>query len=88
MYIGNRMNIDRRTAKSLEMITNAKNGNQKESLFGVINFTKTIVGARLLRSNLLRPYMDILTLNTRFDMIEFLLKNTHMFNNIIINLSK
>lgn len=49
------MSIDRRTATNLELISNTRSGNQKESLFGVINHTKTVVGARLLRSNILRP---------------------------------
>lgn len=30
-------------------------GNQKESLFGAIDHTKTVAGGRLLRSNILRP---------------------------------
>ncbi len=49
------MSIDRRTALHLELISNAQSGNQKESLFGVINHTKTVVGGRLLRSSILRP---------------------------------
>lgn len=50
-----RCNIDRRTSLNLELINNTKNGSQKESLFGVINYTRTIVGARLLKTNILRP---------------------------------
>jgi DNA mismatch repair ATPase MutS len=50
-----KLNIDRRTAANLELISNARSGNQKESLFGAIDHTKTVVGARLLRSNILRP---------------------------------
>jgi len=69
-----RMAIDRKTAISLELISNAKSGNQKDSLFGVINFTKTIVGARLLRATILRPLTDIITLETRLDLVEMLLK--------------
>ena len=51
-----RMTIDRKTALSLELVSNARDGNQKESLFGTIDFTTTVVGARLLRASLLRPY--------------------------------
>jgi hypothetical protein len=32
-----------------------RSGSQKESLFGAIDHTKTVVGARLLRSSILRP---------------------------------
>jgi DNA mismatch repair protein MSH4 len=49
------MSIDRRTAMHLELIGNVRTGSQKESLFGTIDHTKTVVGARLLRSNILRP---------------------------------
>jgi DNA mismatch repair protein MSH4 len=50
-----RCNIDRRTSLNLELINNTKNGSQKQSLFGVINYTRTLVGARLLKTNILRP---------------------------------
>jgi hypothetical protein len=50
-----KMSIDRRTAMHLELIGNVRTGSQKESLFGTIDHTKTVVGARLLRSNILRP---------------------------------
>ena len=73
------MVIDRKTAISLELISNSKSGNQKDSLFGVINYTKTVVGARLLRATLLRPLTDITTLETRLDLVETLLKNNKIF---------
>ena len=47
---------------SKEVIGNALTGNQHESLFGVMNQTKTVVGARLLRATLLRPLTDIKTI--------------------------
>lgn len=37
-----RVGIDRRTCINLELIANMKTGNQKTSLFGCINFTKTV----------------------------------------------
>jgi DNA mismatch repair protein MSH4 len=68
-----RMNIDRRTAINLELVNNAQDGNQKQSLFGAINFTKTTVGARLLRSNILRPSTDVATIEMRLDAVGILL---------------
>ncbi len=44
-----RLFIDRRTAVNLELISSVRNGKQKESLFGVLNYTRTVVGARMLR---------------------------------------
>lgn len=82
-----RMNLDRRTAVNLELICNAKTGKQKESLFGVINYTKTVIGARLLRSNILRPTTDIETISMRLDLVEDLLTNNRVFVEIVALLS-
>jgi hypothetical protein len=49
-------------AINLELVVNARTGNQKESLFGAINHTKTTVGARFLRAEILRPSTDRATL--------------------------
>eukprot|EP01038_Epipyxis_sp_PR26KG_P013442 gene13442-18022_t len=79
----NRMSIDRRAAINLELITNAKSGTQNESLFGFINKTKTAVGARLLRSSILNPSTDIITINTRLDLVEALLGDNRSFQQIV-----
>ena len=81
------MNIDRRTAMNLELITNFKSGNQKESLFGAINFTKTVIGARLLRSNILRPTTDIATINLRLTTVEEFLRHNRVFTEVVTLLS-
>eukprot|EP01035_Chromulina_nebulosa_P021418 gene21418-27744_t len=81
------MNLDRRTAINLELICNAKTGKQKESLFGVINNTKTVIGERLLRSNILRPSTDKVTIDTRLDLVEDLLNNNRVFTELIALLS-
>ena len=68
-----RLSIDRHTAASLELIANARDGNHKQSLFGILNNTRTAVGARLLRANLLRPLADIDTIKMRHGLVELLL---------------
>ena len=83
-----KLNIDRRSAINLEIISNSKTGNQKSSLYGAINFTKTKVGSRYLKSNLLRPSTDLITIETRLDTIELLLKNNKIHNEIIHILQK
>ena len=83
-----RMNIDRRTATSLEIVSSVRDGNQKETLFGVINRTKTKVGERLLRSNLLRPINEIATLNTRLDVVDFFTQHKHVYNSIAKKLAE
>lgn len=78
-----RMSIDRRTAINLELISNLRSGGQKESLFGAINYTKTVVGARLLRANILRPSTDIATLEMRLDVVELFLSNNRCFTEVV-----
>ena len=46
---------DATTVKNLELISNAHNPSSSHSLFGVLNHTKTSMGTRLLRSNILQP---------------------------------
>lgn len=47
--------IDRGTIQNLEILKNNRTGSQRESLFGSINHTCTVIGARMLRLNLLLP---------------------------------
>lgn len=69
-----RMIIDRRSALNLELVTNSKTGNQKGTLFSILNHTSTSIGNRLLRQNILKPPIDFVTINTRLETVEILLK--------------
>jgi DNA mismatch repair protein MSH4 len=79
----NRLNIDRRSALNLELISNAKTGSQRSSLFGAVNLTKTKVGERYLKSNILRPLTDITTIETRLDVVSIMLQNNRIISNIV-----
>ena len=46
---------DATTVKNLELISNAHNPSSGHSLFGVLSHTKTSMGTRLLRANILQP---------------------------------
>jgi DNA mismatch repair protein MSH4 len=81
--VGSRMVIDRRTALNLELISNTQSGKQRDSVFGVINFTRTVVGARFLRSTLLRPLNSVAAINLRLDMVEQLIRNRMGFNDVV-----
>jgi len=70
---GGRLVIDRHSVKDLELISNARTGSQKESLFGCINKTKTDVGAKALKANLLAPLTDRTTIEGRLDLVELLI---------------
>ncbi|KAG5192158.1 muts protein 4 [Tribonema minus] len=83
-----RMVIDRSTALELELIVNARAFDQRRSLFGVINRTKTSVGARLLRSNILSPSTDLPTLEARLDLVAFFLSSERVFAGTLEHLSR
>lgn len=74
----NSMVLNTRTVKSLEVIHNSFDKTLGMSLYKLMNYTKTSMGARVLRSNLLQPLTreDILIL--RQDAVEELCKNTKL----------
>lgn len=59
--------------KSLELLTNSRTGDSKASLFGVLHYTRTAVGTRLLRANILSPCNELATLHARLDAVSALL---------------
>ncbi|XP_046863669.1 mutS protein homolog 4-like [Xenia sp. Carnegie-2017] len=73
------MMIDAATAKHLELVLNARNPGSDHCLYGAINHTKTPLGARLLRSNILQPSSDIGTIKTRLDCVGELLEKEENF---------
>ncbi|KAJ3299721.1 MutS protein msh4 [Borealophlyctis nickersoniae] len=76
------MMIDTVTARNLELVTNIMNPKSTHSLFGVLNYTYTPMGARLLRMNILQPLCDAVTLNTRLDAVEELTETEDVFFNV------
>ena len=74
-----RMNIDRSTMVNLELLVNAKTGRTANSLVGSIDCTKTSVGGRLLRTNLMAPPTRLDTINARLDLIDSLLEDEEFF---------
>lgn len=76
-----RMHIDRHTMAHLELlqsnsinqINNSAANTAKHCLFGILNHTKTTVGSRLLRSNIMQPSADKTTIDMRLDMVDMLL---------------
>ncbi|MDX1949121.1 MAG: DNA mismatch repair protein MutS [Rickettsiales bacterium] len=76
------MEIDSASFNNLE-IFKSQNGNIKNSLFGVMNFTKTASGARFLQKALAKPLININEIHTRLDNIEFFIQNSSLSENII-----
>jgi DNA mismatch repair protein MSH4 len=75
----NRMAIDRSTLLQLELLTNAKTGKTRNSLIATIDCTKTTVGSRLLRTNLMAPPCRIDTINARLDLVDTFLADEEFF---------
>lgn len=81
-----RMAIDRSSLIHLELLANSKTGKSKNSLIGTIDCTKTTVGSRLLRSNIMAPPTDIDTINTRLDLVEAFIGDEEFFFSIMDHL--
>mmetsp|Transcript_13037 Transcript_13037/g.19285 ORF Transcript_13037/g.19285 Transcript_13037/m.19285 type:complete len:842 (+) Transcript_13037:164-2689(+) len=75
----NRLMIDRSTLLHLELLANAKTGKLASSLVGTIDCTKTSVGSRLLRTNLMAPPTSIDTINARLDLVDVFLQDEEFF---------
>jgi DNA mismatch repair protein MSH4 len=82
----NRMAIDRSTLLQLELLTNAKTGKTRNSLVSTIDCTKTTVGSRLLRTNLMAPPCRIDTINARLDLVDTFLEDEEFFYAVLEHL--
>ncbi len=63
------LKLDEATIKNLELVK-TNDGNRDGSLLAVLDCTKTGMGARLLRSWLLRPILDLEEIGKRLDAVE------------------
>ena len=80
------MNIDRSSLLHLELLANAKTGKVANSLIGTIDCTKTTVGSRLLRTNLMAPPTRVDTINTRLDLVDTFLSDEDFFYTVMEHL--
>ena len=67
--------LDTTALKNLEVIRSLRDGSKKNTLFSVLDFTKTALGTRLLRHWLESPLVDVTAINRRLDAVEDLFKN-------------
>jgi DNA mismatch repair protein MutS len=67
---GRALVLDTPTVKNLELVRNLRDGRAKGSLLGVVDFTLTSPGGRLLRSWLLAPLTDVGMIRERLDAVE------------------
>ncbi|XP_072025616.1 mutS protein homolog 4-like [Amphiura filiformis] len=80
--------IDSTTARNLELVQNLKDVKSDHTLFGVLNYTKTVGGARLLRANILQPPNDYETIKLRLDVVSELTDQEEVFYNLQSVLSR
>ena len=67
--------LDANALKNLEVIRSLRDGSKKNTLFAVLDFTKTALGTRLMRHWLESPLVDVTAINRRLDAVEDLFKN-------------
>jgi len=81
------LKLDRKTVRNLELVYNLQDFSIKNSLFHLINHTKTPMGYRKLYFDLLHPILDKEKLNDIYDSVEELINNQHLMQEISLNLS-
>ena len=73
--MSNHLILDATALRNLEVVKNLRDGSKKDTLFDVLDCTKTPLGNRLLRRWLESPLVDITAINRRLDAVEELFKN-------------
>lgn len=66
------MVLDQFTRRNLELTQTLRSGKTRGSVLGVLDRTVTAMGARLLRTWMLQPLLDLNRLNARLDAVEAL----------------
>ncbi|MCY3782096.1 MAG: DNA mismatch repair protein MutS [Chloroflexi bacterium] len=69
------MAIDQFTRRNLELVETIRGGTKRGSLLGLLDRTVTAMGARLLRSWLNQPLLELNRLNARLNAVEALYQN-------------
>ncbi len=62
------LRLDPATIEHLELLA-PREGARKNTLYGVLNFTRTGMGARLLRDRLITPFLDLRSIQIRLDAV-------------------
>ncbi len=73
--ISHHLILDANTLRNLEVVRNLRDGSKKDTLFSVLDYTKTPLGNRLLRRWLENPLIDIAAINRRLEAVDELFKN-------------
>ena len=74
--------IDTYTLRNLEITRNLHDGGKKDTLYDVLDFTKTAMGSRLLRKWLEYPLLNPKKINDRLDAVANLVSDFSLRNNL------
>ncbi|HIX83514.1 MAG TPA: DNA mismatch repair protein MutS [Candidatus Megamonas gallistercoris] len=74
--------IDTYTLRNLEITRNLRDGGKKDTLYDVLDFTRTAMGSRLLRKWLEYPLLSKKRINARLDAVENLVSEFFVRNNL------
>ena len=76
------LTIDATAMKNLELVESMRDGSKKATLLGVLDKTRTSMGARNLKQWIERPLRNSTMINERLDAVEELTKSTKIRNNL------
>ncbi len=76
------LTIDATAMKNLELVESMRDGSKKATLLGVLDKTRTSMGARNLKQWIERPLRNSKIINERLDAVEELAKSTKIRNNL------
>lgn len=68
----NKLQLDKGTIQNLELTQCVQTSSKKGSLFWVLDYTKTALGARKLSQSLKAPSLSLKTINDRLDAVSYL----------------
>ena len=80
--IGQRMSLDKASLRNLEILETIYDKRKQGSLLGILDKTKTAMGARLLKTWISEPLKNVSEINKRLDAVEELLLDPLLANNI------
>jgi len=75
---GEGMLLDAATQRNLELVANIRDGGKNGSLLGVLDHTRTSMGARILRNTLLSPLTASAAIEKRLDAVESLVEESDL----------
>ena len=80
--VSDKLILDPTALKNLEITRSLKDGSKKDTLFDVLDFTRTAMGTRCLRRWLESPLLDVIAIERRLDAVEEFVKNFSLRTNI------